>query len=185
MFITFCISVSAGFLPFNRLLSLQRTLSFMPFFFLGYYMKEKNIYLNDKYKPYCFLFLISTISVPIFFPNFLGDLFQADPYSSTHGALQRMFTFSLAIMMSISFINICHNTEWIARQGKLTMQYYLYHAPLITLQIAAISKMNIQSSFISASICTILLLLTIYLLSQLPFFRVFTNPSNIFKTKHK
>lgn len=35
----FCISILAGFLPFDRILSLQRTLSLMPFFFLGYYIR--------------------------------------------------------------------------------------------------------------------------------------------------
>lgn len=32
IFASFCISLIAGFLPFNRFLSIQRTLSFMPFF---------------------------------------------------------------------------------------------------------------------------------------------------------
>lgn len=41
LIITFCISILAGFLPFDRMLSLQRTLSYMPFFFLGYYMKGR------------------------------------------------------------------------------------------------------------------------------------------------
>lgn len=43
IFGTFCISILAGFLPFNRFLSLQRTLAFMPFFFMGYY-REVRIY---------------------------------------------------------------------------------------------------------------------------------------------
>lgn len=36
LLVTLCVSILAGFLPFNRFLSLQRTLAFMPFFFLGY-----------------------------------------------------------------------------------------------------------------------------------------------------
>ena len=59
LIVAFCISILAGFLPFGRFLSIQRTLSFMPFFFLGYYMRGKNIYLPKKYKPLSFLFLIS------------------------------------------------------------------------------------------------------------------------------
>jgi len=47
---TFCIGILAGFLPFDKFLSLQRTLALMPLFFLGYYMKGKNLYLPDKYK---------------------------------------------------------------------------------------------------------------------------------------
>lgn len=102
LIVTFCISILAGFLPFGRLLSIQRTFSFMPFFFWGYCMRGKNIYLPNRYKPLSFLFLILVIVVPLFFPQFLGDLCHADPYGSAYGALKRIFTFGLAFLMSIA-----------------------------------------------------------------------------------
>ncbi|MCH5177460.1 MAG: hypothetical protein J1F25_05505, partial [Prevotellaceae bacterium] len=42
---SFAICILVGFLPFNRFLSLQRTFSFLPFFFLGYCLKEKNLFI--------------------------------------------------------------------------------------------------------------------------------------------
>ena len=57
LFSTFCISILAGFLPFDRFLSAQRALSLMPFFFCGYYFRDKNLYLPDKYKLLCLVFL--------------------------------------------------------------------------------------------------------------------------------
>lgn len=43
--ITFCLSMIVGFFPFGFFLELQRAFSLMPFFFLGYYMKEQNLFL--------------------------------------------------------------------------------------------------------------------------------------------
>lgn len=181
LIVTFCISILAGFLPFNRFLSIQRTLSFMPFFFLGYCMKGKNIYLPKKYKSLSFLFLISVIAVPLCFPQFLGSLTHADPYGNAYGALKRMFTFGLAILMSIAFINVCPNKPWIAQQGRLTMQYYIYHALAITPLMVIASKLNIPMSFGSATIYTIVMTIGIGIASRLPYFTKFTNPSSFFK----
>ena len=49
MVCAFVISLLAGFLPLNRFLSLQRTLSFMPFFFLGYYWVKAIFILTKSY----------------------------------------------------------------------------------------------------------------------------------------
>ena len=181
LIVTFCISILAGFLPFSRFLSIQRTLSFMPFFFLGYYMRGKNIYLPDRYKPFSLLLLISVIAVPLCFPQFLGDLCHADPYGSAYGALKRMFTFGLAVLMSVAFINVCPNKPCIAQQGRLTMQYYVYHALAITPLMIIASKLNIPMSFVSATIYTIVMTIGIGILSRLPYFTKFTNPSSFFK----
>lgn len=178
LFSTFCISILAGFFPFNRLLSIQRTLSFMPFFFLGYYMKGKNIYLPDKYKLFSFLFLVLMIVMPLYFPQYLGDLCQAAPYGSIFGALKRILIFLLAIPMSIAFINVCPNMSWAARQGRLTMQYYIYHALAILVLMAIVSKLNIPMSFISATIYTLGITAGIGIASRFPYFTKFTNPSS-------
>lgn len=122
---TFVISLLAGFLPFNRLMSVQRSLSFMPFFFFGYCMKGKNIFISEKYRMYSCLFLILTMVFAMFFAKYLGDLNQADPYATPMGICYRLLVFSLSIPMSIAFINICPGIPWFAKLGRLTLQYYL------------------------------------------------------------
>lgn len=54
------ISIIAGFSPFTKFMSLQRTFAFLPFFFIGYYLREanafeylirkKNIYLSHSWQ---------------------------------------------------------------------------------------------------------------------------------------
>lgn len=186
LIIAFCISISAGFLPFNRFLSLQRTLSFMPFFFLGYYMKGKNIFLPDKYRPFSFLLLISMIAVPLFFPQILGSLTHSDPYTDgIYDALKRLFIFSLAIVMSLAFINICPNIKWISKQGRLTMQYYIYHALTIQVIMNLAKIINIPMTYFSAAIYTMIITIGIGIASYSPYFRKFTNPSTFLNKKRK
>lgn len=177
MICTFCVSILAGFLPFDRFLSIQRTLAYMPFFFLGYYMKGKNLYLPDKYKPFCVVFLIAMFAIPLFFPHFLS-LLNSTPYENYHGALKRMFVFSLAIPMSIAFINVCYNTPWIARQGKMSMQYYIYHVLIIPPFFAIVDKLNIPMSFATAAIITLLITIGIIIILRIPYVKMLTNPSS-------
>lgn len=177
---TFCISILAGFLPFNRFLSLQRTLAFMPFFFLGYYMRGKNFYLPNKCKPFCVVILILIFAIPLFCPQYIGNLRHADPYGNVLGALRRMFVFALAIPMSIAFINVCYNTPKIACQGRLTMQYYIFHALIIPPLMTIVGKLNIPMNFATATIITIGIVFGISLVLKLPYVKMLTNPSKIF-----
>ena len=181
--IAFCISIIAGYLPFDRFLSLQRTLSFMPFFFLGYFMKDKNLFLPQKYKSLCFVFLIISFAIPIFFSQYLGSMTHADPYGNKLGAIQRIIVFSLSIPMSLAFINICPNTKWIAKQGKLTMQYYLYHALVIPPLMVVVTVLGIPFSLFTAILYTLIITIGIGVILYLPYIGKLTNPSLFIKSK--
>lgn len=183
LFTTICISISAGFFPFNYFLSIQRTLAFMPFFFGGYYAKGKNLFLPERYRPFCVIFLMLTFVVPLFFSHFLGSLTHYKPYDDVYDAIKRIAVFCLSVPMSLAFVNICPNTSWIARQGRMTMQYYIYHALAITPLMAFANKLGIPSSFFTATFFTIALIIGIGIASRLPYFEKFTNPSLFFKNK--
>ena len=191
---TFCISILAGFLPFDRVLSIQRTLALMPFFFLGYYMKGKNLYLPDKYKALCVLFLIVIFAILFFFPHRITYLLYATPYKSIYGVAIRMCAIIGAIPMSIAFINVCYKTPWVAQQGKMSIQYYIYHgliippnsAPIIPPLIMIAEKLNIPMSFTTAVIIIIGITIGIGLILNIPHIRMLTNPSLLFmKSKIK
>ena len=170
------IGIAAGFMPFDKCLSLQRTLAFVPFFFAGYYMRGKHLFLPDKYKPLCVLFLVATFIVPIFFPSCLGDLKRANPYDGIVDMYDRVFTFGLSIPMSVAFMNICPNFAWTAQQGRYTMQYYIYHAFMITILMAFAEKMGWAASFPLAMIYFVLIVAVLGISSYLPFFSKSANP---------
>ena len=189
----FCISILAGFLPFDRILSLQRTLSLMPFFFLGYYMKGKNIFLPDKYKPFSIVFLILILGVLSFYPQRTNHLLFATPYKSILGPAIRMAAFIVAIPMSLAFMNVCYKAPWVARQGRMTLQYYIYHALLIPASsnliipplIAIAAAMNIPMTFTTAVVIIIGTTLLIAIALRIPYIKMLTNPSLLLKQKSK
>lgn len=183
---TFCIGILAGFLPFDRFLSLQRTLALMPFFFLGYYMKGKNLYLPDKYKLLCGVFLIVILAILFFYPHRINDLKFATPYKSIYGAAIRMMVFALAVPMSVSFINVCYHSSWTARQGRMSLQYYLYHvlivppnsALIIPPLIAIAEKLNVSMTFVTAVGIIMCTIAAIAVALKIPYIKALTNPSS-------
>ena len=188
---TLSIGILAGFLPFDRFLSIQRTLSLMPFFFLGYYMKGKNLYLPDKYKLLCLVFLVVILAVLFFYPHRINDLKFAAPYKSIYGAAIRMVVFGLAVPMSIAFINVCYHSSWTARQGRMTLQYYIYHALIVPPNSSLIipplimiaEELSIPMIFITAAFIIIITTVGLGVVLQIPCVKIFTNPSLFFEKK--
>lgn len=162
------VSIISGLLPFNRFLSLQRTLSFFPFFFLGYSMKGRRLYISTKYKPLCILFLAITLILPFFFSKYLGDLNQAQPYNNIRDMFSRIFVFCLSLPISVAFINICPNIPWISQQGRLTLYYYICHAIIIYFFMIIVSKYHLPTSFLAATLYTIVLIGGLGITSYLP-----------------
>ncbi len=153
----------------------------MPFFFIGYYMRGKNLFLPSKYKIVCALFLLFTILIPIFFPQYLGDLNQAEPYNNPFYVYCRILIYGLSIPMSIAFMNLCPTNMWIAKQGKLTIQYYIYHAFIIYILMKIVTKFGLPTSFGAAIAYVLLIMIVIGLLLKIPLFSKLTNPSLFFK----
>ena len=176
---TFIISFIAGFLPLNRFLSIQRTLAFLPFFFLGYYMRGKNLFIASKYRIWSGLFLILTTALPIFFSKYLGDLNQADPYVNPLFVCCRIFVFGCSVPMSIAFINLCPNTTWTAKQGRMTMQYYIYHAFFIYILMKVVTRFGFPTTFLSAVMYTLLIIISLVVLLKSHFIQKLTNPSSL------
>lgn len=177
----FFIGLVAGYLPFDRLLSIQRTLAFLPFFVLGYCMRGNNLFVAKRYRVWGALFLAITVIIPLFFENYLGDLNQADPYTNPLRIFSRLLVFCLSIPMSISFINICPVRQWIAKQGKLTMQYYIFHAVIIFFFMIGVDRYNLPTTVFSAVIYSFGIIVGIWLLCKIPFIAKLTTPSSLFK----
>lgn len=112
-------------------------------------------------------------------PNLLGNLNQSLPYDSFYGMFKRVFVFLLSIPMSISFIILCPNNKYIAKQGRYTMQYYILHAFLVMglVRILHSFDLSFTASFWAAVFYTFTIVAIIWALSYLPFFSKVTNPS--------
>lgn len=87
-----------------------------------------------------------------------------------------------------SILNICYNTPWIAQQGRMTMQYYIYHAliippmsaPIIPPLILIADKMNIPMTSYTAVAIIIITTIVLSLILKIPYVKMLTNPSSFF-----
>lgn len=181
--VSFIIGIVAGFLPFNRFLSLQRTLAFLPFFLGGYCMQGKQLYLPSKFKPLCIVVLCLAFIVPIYFPYLLGDLRFADKYIDISYMFSRIFVYFMSIVMSISFICVCPNIMFFSKQGKYTLQYYVYHALILFVLFIIINKFNLPKSTFTACTYSFFVLSCIWLFSYSSYFTKFTNPSSFLRER--
>ena len=171
---SFCISVVAGYFPFLSQLSISKTFEYLPYFFLGYCMRGKNLFLPIKYRPICLLFLIVTLVIPLIYPQYLESYKFA-------GLEKTILMFGLVVAMSVSFLNICPNTKWIAKQGRLIMQYNIYHAFILRPFLVAISVFHLPTTLTAAIFYTIVVALILGIASYLPYFNDLTNPSTVWK----
>jgi fucose 4-O-acetylase-like acetyltransferase len=180
--LSFAVGILGGWLPFNRFLSIQRTLAFLPFFVLGYYAQNYKLYLPSKYKFVCFLFLIAIIPIVAFYPEYLGDLKQDVPYTGIYGMTGRIIVYLLSIPMSIAFINTCLNNKIFAKQGKFTMQYYIYHALILSILGMLVNKYSLPTTLIANVVYTVGITSIIFISLYIPFVKELTNPIKLFKS---
>jgi fucose 4-O-acetylase-like acetyltransferase len=179
--ITFCISMISGFFPLGYFLELQRALSLMPFFFLGYYTKGKSIFLPSKYKPLCLTLLVLSLFIPVIFPQYVQDLSHCSQYDSVYRMFYRTFVFIISIPISIAFINTCPHSHLLARHGRLTLQYYIYHYFLMIFIMMIINKLNVEMSILTVIVVILVIIIGLGIASYMPYFKNLTNPSSLLK----
>lgn len=183
--VSFAIGILAGFLPFTRFLSLQRTFAFLPFFMLGHCMRGKSLFIDSKYRLWCGLFLVTLFVLLCFIKVDNLNLNHTDPYRDITGMYIRLASFALCIPMSVAFINVSPSTQWIATQGKHTLHYYLYHVFFILLFMKVLSRFDFPKNLITLFFVVSLIIFCISLLLRFPFFQKITNPSSFFKFRGK
>ena len=141
--ISFIIAILVGFSPADRQFSLSRTITFFPFFLLGYKTAPSAIdRIRRIPKVIPMLILLASFSVVIMMQ--LHDMpmlnaFQlADPYSSVKeiSRLQslslRVFTLAVGCISTACLLILAPNRQSIfTRLGKNTITVYLAHYPFL------------------------------------------------------
>lgn len=174
--ISFVIGLFAGFLPLDRFLSLSRTLTFLPFFLLGFYCQERHI---DKIKriPKSFAGIVLTIGfiLSIAFVNLdINEeiLWLIGPYAkygitNFEGVLFRVLFYIVCITMSLAVVRLVSNKEYsISIIGRNTMVIYLGH------MFARIVLAKLFPTFGESSIANIIILISpivVFLILSMPF----------------
>jgi fucose 4-O-acetylase-like acetyltransferase len=135
IFLSISISLLAGYLPFfDQLLTLQRTLTFLPFFIAGYYLSSQQIdwFKHSSFKYWSVLFL-SVVYLFLHYDQIMNKywVFGSQPYEDflmvpEFGAAIRCLILFLSILGITGFLGIVPDREmFFSKWGKNTMVVYL------------------------------------------------------------
>lgn len=154
--ISFIIGILVGLIPsIGSVLSISRTIVFLPFFLLGYYAKEEHL---NKIKTFnnklsiIILMLFLLFAVFIVENKFVDYKFLYNSYSYNalglsliKGTIFRVLLYISAIVFSICVISLVPNKEkFFSRIGKATMNIYIFHIYLVVLVYFLIPRWNIS-----------------------------------------
>lgn len=152
---SFFIGVLVGLVPsVGSILSISRTIVFLPFFLLGYYTKEEHLARVKKFnKPLAvigiliFLFwAIYIVKMDLFDYKFLyySYSFSALEVSLISGIILRLISYIASIIFGICVISIVPDKKQIfSSLGKATMNIYVFHIYLVMLVYFFMPKWNI------------------------------------------
>ncbi len=176
LILSFLVGALVGVIPsIGSILSISRTIVFLPFFLLGYYTKKEHL---DKISNFNKLLSILGIIIFLFFAIYIVKMdlfdykflyysysFKALDVSLLRGILFRIILYISSIIFSICVISLVpKKKKSYTNLGKATMNIYVFHIYLVMLVYFFIPKWNI------GIIPNILVLLSpfliIYLLSR-------------------
>lgn len=135
LIMAFVVSIFCGLLPYGRILSIQRTLNFLPFFLLGYYIKQYESILSKYILKKSFY--IGFIGVVIFlilfdlYPEKQNVLLKGADNYELEDIPAKIYMLVCAFVASNSIYNLSKENKILAHIGKNSLFYYLYHGLII------------------------------------------------------
>lgn len=170
--------------PYGRILSIQRTITFLPYFLMGYYFRTNSIkqklWSNTISK--CLLIVICFVVILGCYPSNASILLRgADPYS-IQDLPAKMFLLLCTLVCVYSLWNLKCEVLCLAKIGKDSLFYYLYHGLIIQFFIVpVVGRFNLPTGLLGVALYFLLLLFITYLMGGIPIFRWLVNP--VFKHK--
>lgn len=176
------IAVFCGLMPYGRILSIQRTLSFYPFFLWGYYIRQgfikKQMWPNYISIVLCGLFAIWIFGdfVPISFDKSKVLLRGADQYAVVDIPLKVLYL-AASFLLTVSVLNLIPKSNWLSHFGSKSLFYYLYHGLVIRFILQPLVQYyQLPQSAPFMLVYLLIVILIIYILEQFRPFRWLTNP---------
>ena len=185
--ISVVIGVLSGFVPIGESFSFQRTCSYFPYFVVGYCMGQMKLDLssvNPIPLPVAIvsLFCLPFITYFVKFPFWLllqgKTPYHFFDYPLTVLPFLRLGLYVFSIYLSFCFLRIVSKKSipWITNQGQNTLLYYLYHTTIIYgLMFINNHLLQLPGSVVAVIGYSIIVVIVIWLLIQISFFRLFPN----------
>ena len=162
----------------NSILALDRTLTFAPFFYAGYYMSEKKFKINFHKKRRFFLLIPAFIAASCIFlctydllmpySNIVYGVnyFRLGPGLYPYGGFIRFFWYIIAAIMLLGLMAIIPQKRTLFTSiGSRTLQIYILHRPIRDLMqyYGFYNQVNVHSKLWIIGLLILSFLLTIVL----------------------
>ena len=193
LLICFAISLLGGFLPINKQLSLQRTMAFLPFFFLGYYSTRIDIkhYISKIPKAIPVTVLLAVFLFMYYCMNYDFTIIQggSSSYWIKPGISPIFYCLSRAAFllsaMIISFMVLCliKTSALFAQWGTKTLAIYVYHTFLILFMLYLIRQGILPQNSILLFFYAAAITIVLVYLSRFKLFNILLNPVSYFLEK--
>ena len=187
--ICFVISLSAGFIDVGEPLSLQRTLTHLPFFMLGYYTSDIDIrkYINKipflvaagaLFAVFCLFFFVLQESYSYVFYGSIPYWTDNWPETFTRFLCRCLFLPS-AIVMSVLVMRVVSAWKTLAKWSSVTLFVYIYH-PLLSQGLLKQTTANglIPKSDFMLLVYAIVITALLVFLSRYKVLQLLMNPSD-------
>lgn len=189
------ISLFGGFIPVGGEFSLQRTITFLPFFFMGYYAKEVGlkIYIAKIPSLLAIVILLSVFLIYFFILNrpinfvLSGKVtyWYNNEFSPLLLCLARgLFLFSATIMGAM-VMRLVPTKTLLSHWGSLTLFIYIYHSFVIEALRLAIKHGYFPQNELILIIMSVVITMGLILLSNIKFFNILLNPVSYFLKNRK
>lgn len=187
LLVCLAISLLAGFIPVEHQFVIQRTLSFLPFFFMGYYSINYDILSYIKKIPYMASIGILLVTF-IFFYFFLNkDLvfvhhccFKYWYYDLSHTLirfLDRCVFIPCSVVLCILVMRLVPENAQLAKWGRTTLFIYIYHSFAVReMLIPLINRSLIPQNEILLFIYAVIIIFGLLLLSRSRILTILLNP---------
>ena len=179
--IVFLISLLSGFIPHGKILSIQRTLSFYPFFLLGYYFRQGSITSKPWNNTVSYIILIVTIILIVFqlYPDNSRILLSGLGRYSYTDIPAKIYLLLLSTVTSVSLFNIVKGNNLLANIGRDSMLYYVYHGFIIYFILSPlVEQFSLPMSFPFMLIYIAVIMTLIYYMGKIKLFKFLVHPIN-------
>lgn len=192
---TFFISLIAGFIPIGPQFVVQRTLTFLPFFAMGYYSIYYDIrkYINKI--PIILSFAVLICSWCLFYFLFNKDLsfmllgtfpYWADDISQTMMNFgTRCIFFPSSIILGAMVMRIIPNNKVLAKWGTVTLFIYIYHSFAVNILHLLTYKNILPHNKLILFVYAVTITLGLVFLSHSKFLNILLNPISYYIKREK
>ncbi len=161
--ISFALCLLGGFVPLSNELSIQRTFTFLPCFFLGYYAKRHG--WLEKVKNMNLFVLIAVALVLIFVENRIHlDYYGRGIYQQPLDVGKRVFFVCSSVILSMAFIRCMpKRISYFGEEGRDVLFFYIYHSFVLLLVSWGIDSLHLPLNGITVITIALLTIILLWL----------------------